>query len=277
MYKLVAIDMDETLLNDDAEITPKNVSVLKKAIKDGVKVVLNTGRSYLSVQENLKTLGIYQTKDQYVVSFNGGAIVENKDLKVVHVEGLAFDIVKQLFDISLRYYPESCIHVYTLDELYMWNVNQDEKDYLQPRGVEWTELQELNIDFLKDTPITKIIINVNDMDKRLAFNEIARKEIGDKFKTTYSSGRYIEFNNISTDKGTGMLKLAEMLGIKPEETIAIGDNSNDLPMIEAAGVGVAVRNANEQVLSKADYICKRDNNHDAVAEAVDKFIYNKID
>lgn len=70
MYKLVAIDMDETLLNDDAEITPKNVSVLKKAIKDGVKVVLNTGRSYLSVQENLKTLGIYQTKDQYVVSFN---------------------------------------------------------------------------------------------------------------------------------------------------------------------------------------------------------------
>nr|WP_263850373.1 HAD family hydrolase [Ligilactobacillus salivarius] len=102
MYKLVAIDMDETLLNDDAEISPKNVSVLKKAIKDGVKVVLNTGRSYLSVQENLKTLGIYQTKDQYVVSFNGGAIVENKDLKVVHVEGLAFDIVKQLFDISLR-------------------------------------------------------------------------------------------------------------------------------------------------------------------------------
>ena len=56
MYKLIAIDMDETLLNDDAEITPKNVSVLKKAIKDGVKVVLNTGRSYLSVQENLKTL-----------------------------------------------------------------------------------------------------------------------------------------------------------------------------------------------------------------------------
>lgn len=118
-------------------------------------------------------------------------------------------------------------------------------------------MQEPNIDFLKDTPITKIIININDMDKRLAFNEIARKEIGDKFKTTYSSGRYIEFNNISTDKGTGMLKLAEMLGIKPEETIAIGDNSNDLPMIEAAGVGVAVRNANEQVLSKADYICKR--------------------
>lgn len=68
MYKLIAIDMDETLLNDNAEITPKNVSVLKKAIKDGVKVVLNTGRSYLSVQENLKTLGIYQTKDQYVVS-----------------------------------------------------------------------------------------------------------------------------------------------------------------------------------------------------------------
>ena len=67
MYKLVAIDMDETLLNDDAEISPKNVSVLKKAIKDGVKVVLNTGRSYLSVQENLKTLGIYQTKDQYKI------------------------------------------------------------------------------------------------------------------------------------------------------------------------------------------------------------------
>ena len=88
----------------------------KKQLKDGVKVVLNTGRSYLSVQENLKTLGIYQTKDQYVVSFNGGAIVENKDLKVLHVEGLEFDIVKQLFDISLRYYPESCIHVYTLDE-----------------------------------------------------------------------------------------------------------------------------------------------------------------
>src|SRR5699024_9013743 len=101
MYKLVAIDMDETLLNDDAEISPKNVSALKKAIKDGVKVVLNTGRSYLSVQENLKTLGIYQINDQYVIGFDDGSIVDYKDLEVIHVEGLAFDIGKVLLDISL--------------------------------------------------------------------------------------------------------------------------------------------------------------------------------
>ena len=91
---------------------------------------------------------------------------------------------------------------------------------------------------------------------------------------SYSSNRYLEFNRKGVNKGAGLMKLAEQLRVPIEETIAIGDNFNDLSMIQAAGVGVGVANVNPAMKEQCDYITQADNNHGAVAEAIDHFIFN---
>ena len=89
---------------------------------------------------------------------------------------------------------------------------------------------------------------------------------------SYSSNRFIEFNHTGVNKGTGLMSLAGMLGVKTEETIAIGDNFNDLSMIKAAGLGVGVANSIEGIKKDCDYITKASNDEGAVAEVIEKFI-----
>lgn len=274
MYKLISIDMDETLLNNQAEITTGNIEALKAATKDGVKVVLNSGRGYESLQDNLETLGLKNQADQYVISYNGAAIIENENNKVIHVDGLKFDVAKRLFNLMKTRYPENSIHIYTVDTLYVYHMTESDRNYLVPRGVKWIDLENDDIDFLKDTPITKIIINIMSEDERLEFEKEIKEKVPEKLTVTHSSGRYLEYNSATATKGNAMLYLAEKLGIKQSETIAVGDNGNDISMIKAAGVGVAVKNAHDQVLSIADYICQNDNNHDALQEVVQRFIEN---
>ncbi|MGL5898723.1 MAG: HAD family hydrolase, partial [Lactobacillaceae bacterium] len=89
---------------------------------------------------------------------------------------------------------------------------------------------------------------------------------------TFSSNRYLEFNEVGVNKGKGLLELAKILKIKPKEIVAIGDNTNDLSMIKVAGLGIAVQNATPDVKHAATYITQADYKHDAVNEAIEKFI-----
>ncbi|GBG94519.1 haloacid dehalogenase [Ligilactobacillus salitolerans] len=273
MYKLITSDMDETLLSDAKKITPKTEAAIKRATAAGVHFVPNTGRSFLSIQDNLIQMGLSQKEDQYVISYNGGAIIENKENKVLQVNGLPYEIVNQLFEIGMN--EKACIHVYTVDELYIWNMNQNEKDYLDGRVDGWKLMRENNIKFLQDTPITKIIFNIANEAGRLSMRDYVESHVDFALNITFSSDRYIEFNDPTADKGRGTMALAKKLGIKPSEVIAIGDNSNDLPMIKAAGLGVSVANGRDFVKAEADYITQADNNHDAIAEVINKFIFNE--
>ena len=89
---------------------------------------------------------------------------------------------------------------------------------------------------------------------------------------SYSSNRYLEFNARGVNKGAGLLRLADLLGVAREDTIAIGDNWNDFPMIEAAGLGVAVANAVEDMKPRCDYVCEASCDGNAVAEVIRKFV-----
>ena len=101
-----------------------------------------------------------------------------------------------------------------------------------------------------------------------------KDDIENKACASYSSNRYLEFNAPGVNKGYGLKWLASYLNIDLDKTIAIGDNFNDLSMIQAAGVGVGVANVNPAMKEQCDYITQADNNHGAVAEAIDHFIFN---
>lgn len=154
MYKIIACDLDETLLSDDRTISKENIEAIQKAKELGVKFVPATGRGFNTVGGTLKDLGLYDLENEYVISYNGGAITENKGSKLLHFEGISFEKASELYKRGLDY--DVCIHVYTKDMVYAYKYVQEEKDYLAGR-MEVTEIFDDNIDFLKGQEIVKVL------------------------------------------------------------------------------------------------------------------------
>lgn len=271
MYKLIACDLDETLLRDDRTISKEDIEAIQEAKKLGVKFVPATGRGFNTVENTLKELGLFQEENEYVISYNGGAITENKDNRLLHFEGISFELASELYKRGLKY--DVCIHIYTKTDVYAYNYLQEEIDYLAGR-MKVTEIFDDNIDFLKGQEIVKALYMNTDYSY---LNQIEKdlSDITQGIDVSYSANRYIEFNHKGVNKGHGLLSLAKMLGIKKEETIAIGDNFNDLSMIKVAGLGVGVNNTIEDMKKECDYITEATNNENAVAEVIHKFILNQ--
>ncbi|MCD7839400.1 MAG: Cof-type HAD-IIB family hydrolase [Erysipelotrichaceae bacterium] len=270
MYKLIACDLDETLLSMDRSISKKNIEAIKKASKIGVKFVPATGRGYNSVGDTLEELGLLDKENEYVISYNGGAITENKGEKLLHFEGISYELACELYKRGLSY--NVCIHVYTKDMVYAYNYVQEEIDYLAGR-MEVTEIFDKDLDFLKGQDIVKVLYMNTDYSY---LNQIEEelKDITQDVDVSYSSNRYIEFNHKGVNKGAGLVSLANLLNIPIAETIAVGDNYNDLSMIKAAGLGIGVANTVEDMKKECDYITSGTNDEDAIAEIIEKFILN---
>lgn len=271
MYKLIACDLDETLLGTGGVLPEANVDAIVRARKAGVKFVPASGRGYRSMDKMLKDLDVWDLPEEYVISFNGGAVTENKDSRLLHFQGLPYDLACRLFERGLDY--DVCIHVYTRDKVYVFRLNEDEKNYVGGR-MEIIECSEKNLDFLKGQTIVKVLFENTDVPY---LEQIASEmeDLTGPLDVSYSSNRYLEFNQGGVNKGSGLKFLAEYLGCSLDECIAIGDNSNDLSMIQEAGMGVGVKNSAEAIKPFCNYITQADNNHGAVAEVIDKFIFGK--
>lgn len=272
MYKIIACDLDETLVSDDRTISKRNIEAIKKATELGVKFIPATGRGYETVQNTLKKLGLWNKENEYVISFNGGAIVENKGNKILHFEGLPFELAEKIYQKGLTY--DVCIHVYTMDTVFVYNLNQDEKDFLRGR-MEVVEINDQNLDFLKGQDIVKILFEYPDYPYLNKIEENLKNLTEGKIDVSYSSNRYIEFNHKNVNKGTGLKFIADRLGVDIKDTMAIGDNFNDLTMIKAAGLGVGVQNTTPDMKPMCDYITDATNNEGAVGEAIEKFVLSE--
>lgn len=269
-YKLIASDMDETLLNDHHEICQRNIDLIMKAKEMGVKFVPATGRGFMSIQKDLKILGLYDELGEYVISFNGGALTENKDNRLLYFEGLSFEKTKEIFEYGLQ--CDVCQHVYTKDKLYVFNLSESEAERIRNQKVECEIMTENSIDFLKDEPISKILYQNIDVPYLMSLEPKMKHIWEGECAVSYSSNRYMEFNKIGVDKGNGLKKLAEILGIDITETIAVGDNYNDMSMLEVAGLSVAAANAVDDVKKACDITTNADNNEGVIAEIIERFI-----
>lgn len=271
MYKLIACDMDETLLDDNHLISKKNIEAIKKAKAAGVKFVPATGRGFHTIVGTLKELGLFDEKNEYVISFNGSAITENKGERLLYFEEIPFEEAQKIYHRGLYY--DVCIHIYTIDTVYVYNYVPEEKEYVGDR-MPMVEILDQNLDFLKGQPIVKMLyMNLNIPYLRQIEREVS--DITGSMDVSYSSNRYLEFNKKGISKGAALISLTKLLGVKPEETIAIGDNFNDLSMIQAAGLGVGVRNIAKGMEKECGYITKASNNESAVAEVIEKFVLNE--
>ena len=273
MYKPIACDLDETLYGNDRTIPARNVEAIKRASELGVKFIPATGRGYNSVRETLVDLGLLDKEGEYVISYNGGAITENKGNRLLHFQGLPFEEAEELYRRGLNY--DVCIHVYTREMVYAYNITQEEIARLSKR-MQVTEVFDRDLQFLAGQDIAKVLYENRDFDYLKKIEE-ELKDITGNMDVSFSSNRYIEFNSKGVTKGAGLRFVAEMLGIKREETIAIGDNFNDLSMIQEAGLGVGVQNTIQGMRQYCDYITEATNDEGGVGEVIEKFILNPAD
>ncbi len=269
MFKLIACDLDQTLLGDDRKVSIRNIEAINKAKEYGVKFVIATGRGYQSVQDVLVEIESYDQSDEYVISLNGAIITENKDNRVLSFMPLAKDAVAELCTYAIK--NNMSIHTYTIDHMYVFNLMTKDKEYLHQR-IEYTVVNEKELLLLADQEIAKVIFYYDNKALRDRTIDEIRPITFNKLAVSYSAGHYIEINHIDVDKGSGLIALSKILNIDLVDTIAIGDNLNDLSMVKLAGVGVSVKNGHDGLKAIADIVCEADNNSDAISEVIHKYI-----
>lgn len=261
-YRLLALDLDGTLLNSQKEITPETRKALAWAKKRGVSVVLSTGRIVGEAAEFAREIAC----EDYMVTAGGAAIATASDERILESWAMPCEIgaqaVAAVQDLPVR------VMIYVGDKIYI-NPFSD-RDFVVNYRVEGFHANKVVLDDIAGTirarglDVTKVyaIGERADLDKALA---IIRPLPG--ITITSSGNDNFEVMPAGVDKGTALVRLGEMLGIAPEEMVAIGDSDNDAAMLRAVGMPVAMGNADPALKQLARYITQ-DCDHDGVAQAV---------
>lgn len=265
MYKLIAIDMDGTLLREDKTISDKTKDRIKKSVEKGVKIVLASGRPIEGLERYLEELQLV-TEDDFVMSFNGSVIQNAKTKAIISKNILKGSDLKALYRLAKQIGVN--IHAFTKQGCVTPIMNE----YSQLEGrINGIEVHEVDFNTIDDNEDVIKVMFIDPEPVLAAAIEKIPHHVYEDFTVVRSAPYFLEFLNKASSKGTGVKALAEHLGIKREEIICIGDAGNDLDMIEYAGLGVAMGNAFEEVKAAADYVTL-DNESDGVAHVIEKFI-----
>lgn len=273
MIKLILSDIDETLIDQDHHIPKINVEKINEAKKRGIKFVLCTGRSPQYCANIMKELGIYGCEDEYIIGFNGALITNCKDFEPIYYDQIGYELAKEIFEYGRK--THQCMIVFQRDQCFLFNPSPLEVKRKIKQDAHFEVMSDIDISFLENQDVTKIVFS-NPNERQLnKIKEDMMPILKGRVNITFSSRRYIEFNALNIDKGVGLKRLAKMLGIPMDMTMAIGDNENDVEMIQAAKIGVATRSATSNAKRHANYITTHDYADGAVAEAIDRFVLEK--
>lgn len=271
-YKIIAVDMDGTLLNDNKHISEYNLDMISKAVEKGVKFVIASGR----IPGGLKFYEATVAKSQPMICCNGAIILDEHKAAIysnkLNKEELLkiIDVLRESKDTYYHFYSEDIIYSeqfgHAIEKFYKFNRTVDREHRIEIRIIgdakEYVNEKELEIN--------KIVVMDNDLEYLSKLRE--RLDNIEGIETTKSGIDNIEINSKGVTKGTALKLLADHYGVSIEECIAIGNDENDISMIKCAGLGIAVQNATEYVKETADFITERDNNNGAIAEVIERFI-----
>lgn len=266
MYKLIAIDIDDTLINDEKEVTPATQKALEAAVAKGVVVTLATGRAYASAQAIARQTGL----NVPIITYQGALVKNLMDEKVLYERYVPVVAARRLFEFCL----ERNLHLQTYvdDKLYAREENQKLLDYCALNKTPY--YIEPVFSKMIEQPTHKMLI----IDEPDYLDEIApqlRELLGDEVHITKSKPYFLEIMHKEGTKGHALTFLAQHFGCDMSETIAIGDSWNDHEMLECAGLGVAMGNAIDALKDLADYVTLT-NNEDGVKHVIDKFVLNAV-
>jgi len=269
--RLIALDLDGTLLDNRKCLPERNRKALEACIARGIYVVPCTGRTAAGIPEAVREIpGI-----RYAITVNGGMLVDMQENKVLDERLLSPQIAVEIYGMLEEYHVmcDAYIQGDGFSEKYCFE-HMDE--YAIPDLVqELVRKTRVPIDNMKEyirnrnCMVDKLNLFFDDGKQRAKVRR-QLKERGDILVSS-SFGFNLEINGLGASKGEGILRLAQILGVKPEETMAFGDGENDLSMMEKAGIGVAMENGEELLKEKADYIAP-DNDDAGVGQMLEKLV-----
>ncbi|UQS84992.1 sugar-phosphatase [Apilactobacillus apisilvae] len=267
--KLIAIDIDGTLLNEENVLAQETIDAITEARQKGIKVVLCTGRPLTGVKKYLKQLNI-SGHDEYAITFNGSQ-VQNADGQIIEKTNITHEDFLELEKLSHKLGTN--FQIETADCIYA--TNRD----LSPYSIAESYLVNMPIKVRKPEEIDKSIEVVKAMliaDPSVidsSFEKISN-ELFERFAVVKSTPVFIEFMNKNSSKGNALDSLAKDLNLTADNVMAIGDQNNDMSMIKYAGTGVAMGNGVDELKTVANKITKT-NKENGVAYAIRNFVLNK--
>lgn len=268
-YKLMLMDLDFTLLDNNRNISDENKNAIKEAEDSGVKIVLCSGRSYMSINRYNDELNL-KKDGNYGICYNGGMIYKPVNNQVVVEHKLNKDFAFKIIDECRKF--DIDIIVYMSDRFIVENYTKSVDEFSNICG-EKPEIIKSFESYIK-TDVTKILLkgNKEELEKLAAY--VKNTDIYDNTTMFFSSKDLFEFVKKGIDKGNALCELSKIMNIDRKYIIAVGDNYNDINMIKKAGLGIAVNNASDDIKKYADYVTKKNNNESAIKEIVNKFILN---
>ncbi len=240
--KLIALDMDGTLLNNEHEISPENQAAIKLAKEQGMHVVISTGRSLSTCKEIIEPLG----ESAYLVTINGGEIYDqNFEL----IERNSFDPkdVRRLWDLTQKH------QAFFWSSTVQGRFNSEDPFEKELEDYEW------------------IKYGFNFEDEELRDTVLEELKSHDTFEVTNSSPLNLEINPAGINKATALRKVSKWLNLTMDNVMAVGDSLNDIAMIHEAGLGVAMGNAQDVVKKEADWVTGSNLEH-GVAQAIERVL-----
>ena len=265
--KLIAIDIAGTLVDKEFKITPEVKAAITEAREQGVKIVLCTGRPFPGVKRYIKELDLDQDED-YVITYNGSLVLSTATNEVLVSHTLDYSDFVRINELADKFN----VHTHGIDNEAIYTANKDisifttRESFITTMPIRYRSLAELPEDKL----FTKIMFI--DQPELL---DILIPAIPAQFHEDYvivrSEPHFLEVLNKDAGKASALAELAALLNIDAENIMAIGDNENDLSIIEYAGVGVAMGNAVDKVKEAADFITKS-NAESGVAHAIRTYL-----
>jgi Cof subfamily protein (haloacid dehalogenase superfamily) len=262
--RLVATDLDDTLLRDDWTLSERVVQAIRKAREKGVHITFATGRMPASTRPYVKQLGI----DVPIITYNGAMIQEALSGEVLYRRVIPVETAREV--VSWLLAQELHLHVYREDKVFAHTMNDWSRDYARATRVPVEEANLLELLDQEKDGVEKILFFGENKDLE-AWGERILERYRGKVHTTRSKPHFLELIHPEVNKGVALTALAKRLGINREDVMAIGDNLNDIDMIRYAGLGVAIGNARKEVKEAADVITAS-NQEDGVAQAIEKYI-----
>lgn len=266
--RLIALDLDDTLLNEEREITEKNLEALKECAQKGIYIVLCSGRAEDAILPFIKKIGIGEKETgRYLIAINGCSIFDLHTREQVFCKKVESDILVRTNEIAEEWGLRS--EVYTPDTIYY----QEE--------TKWTRL-DVDLCGLKG----KVVPNYKEFIKQgftkmlvpgqpellLKLQDVLRKEFGDRAVIFTSKPYFLEILPPNCGKGEAVNFLAEKIGLPSDTTMAFGDSMNDESMIRLCKYGVCMKNGLDAIKEISDFVTDYDNNNDGIADFLRKYV-----
>lgn len=266
--KILFTDIDETLVTTDKHLTEENREAIEEFLSRGNIVAISTGRALSGASNLARDLGLYGRPNTYICAFNGGQIFDTYKEKTLFRKGLDRNQVRLAVSFAREYGIH--IHAYPDREVISETDNDNLRKYCRLQKLPSKIVPDL-ADAIEGTTCKLLAIDFASPERVTEFRSLITDKVSDTMDIFNSNPWLLEIVPKGINKGNALRSLAEHLHVPIENTISAGDEENDIPMIRAAGVGCAMKNARQELKNAADYVTVNDNNHSGIAEILRKF------